>query len=264
MGDQPFERPIPTHRAAQTQNKRIQTSMPRVWFETHDTSVRAGECSLWLRPRGQCDLLNYKSITLYSKIALHNFVPTCILSYSLLNQLRNYNVRSFKIIFGYSITVSRYTNAEEIVYSIRNDSKEEHADFAHTYIVSSWWMWTAKLSSEWTFNRMAIWHVFGVNKSHIAVVKSIFYISYKYFMVLSCAWLHISPVIALTLRKRMNCCERQHARNFTEIFFQLLFNYILSAQKANLWTWRIEGSQASLTRSLKIVWSSKIDNFSLG
>jgi hypothetical protein len=32
-GDQPFTRPLPTHRTAQTQNKRIQTSMPRVGFE---------------------------------------------------------------------------------------------------------------------------------------------------------------------------------------------------------------------------------------
>jgi hypothetical protein len=32
-GDQPVARPLPTHRATQTQNKRTQTSMPRVGFE---------------------------------------------------------------------------------------------------------------------------------------------------------------------------------------------------------------------------------------
>jgi hypothetical protein len=31
--DQPFTRPQPAHRTTQTQNKRIQTSMPRVGFE---------------------------------------------------------------------------------------------------------------------------------------------------------------------------------------------------------------------------------------
>jgi hypothetical protein len=32
-GDQPFARPLPTHRTTQTQNKRTHTSMPRVGFE---------------------------------------------------------------------------------------------------------------------------------------------------------------------------------------------------------------------------------------
>jgi hypothetical protein len=32
--DQPVARPLPAHRTAQTQNKRTQTSMPRVGFET--------------------------------------------------------------------------------------------------------------------------------------------------------------------------------------------------------------------------------------
>jgi hypothetical protein len=32
-GDQPVVRPLPTHRTTQTQNKRTQTSMPRVGFE---------------------------------------------------------------------------------------------------------------------------------------------------------------------------------------------------------------------------------------
>jgi hypothetical protein len=32
-GDQPVTRPLPTHKITQTQNKRTQTSMPRVGFE---------------------------------------------------------------------------------------------------------------------------------------------------------------------------------------------------------------------------------------
>jgi hypothetical protein len=32
-GDQPIARPLPTHRTAQTQNKRTQTSMPRMGFK---------------------------------------------------------------------------------------------------------------------------------------------------------------------------------------------------------------------------------------
>jgi hypothetical protein len=42
-GDQPVARPLPTHRTTQTQNKRTQTSMPRV----------GGDIS-YLRPRGHC------------------------------------------------------------------------------------------------------------------------------------------------------------------------------------------------------------------
>jgi hypothetical protein len=34
MGDQPVARPLPTRRTTQTQNKRTQTSMPRVGFES--------------------------------------------------------------------------------------------------------------------------------------------------------------------------------------------------------------------------------------
>jgi hypothetical protein len=51
-GDQPVARPIPTHRATETQNKHTQTSMPRVGF---DPSVRASEDGLCLRPRGHSD-----------------------------------------------------------------------------------------------------------------------------------------------------------------------------------------------------------------
>jgi hypothetical protein len=32
-GDQPVAKPLPTHRTTQTQNKRTQTTMPRVGFE---------------------------------------------------------------------------------------------------------------------------------------------------------------------------------------------------------------------------------------
>jgi hypothetical protein len=33
MGDEPAARPLPAHKAAQTQNKHTQTSMPQVGFE---------------------------------------------------------------------------------------------------------------------------------------------------------------------------------------------------------------------------------------
>jgi hypothetical protein len=36
-GDQPIARPLPTHRTTQTQNKRTQTSMPRVVFKLTKT-----------------------------------------------------------------------------------------------------------------------------------------------------------------------------------------------------------------------------------
>jgi hypothetical protein len=39
-GDQPVERPLPTHRTTQSQNKCTQTSMPRVEFEP---TIRAFE-----------------------------------------------------------------------------------------------------------------------------------------------------------------------------------------------------------------------------
>jgi hypothetical protein len=34
MGNQPVARPLPTHRTTKTHNKRTQTSMPRVGFES--------------------------------------------------------------------------------------------------------------------------------------------------------------------------------------------------------------------------------------
>jgi hypothetical protein len=49
--DQPVARPLPTHRTAQTQNKRIHT--PNI----HDPSVRVSEDSSCLSPRGYCDRL---------------------------------------------------------------------------------------------------------------------------------------------------------------------------------------------------------------
>jgi hypothetical protein len=50
-GDQPVARPLPTHRITQTQNKRTQTSMPRVGFEPM-IPVFDGSC---LTQRGHCD-----------------------------------------------------------------------------------------------------------------------------------------------------------------------------------------------------------------
>jgi hypothetical protein len=60
-GEQPVARPLPTHWTTQTQNKRIQISMPiyaSSRIRTHDPSVRAGEDGLCLRPRGHRDRLD--------------------------------------------------------------------------------------------------------------------------------------------------------------------------------------------------------------
>jgi hypothetical protein len=44
-----------TYSQEHKQNKRTQTSMPRVEFEPHYPSVRAGEDGSCLRPHGHCD-----------------------------------------------------------------------------------------------------------------------------------------------------------------------------------------------------------------
>jgi hypothetical protein len=54
MGDQPVARPLPTPRKTQTQNKHIQTSMPRVGFEPTIPVFERTKNS-WLRRRGLCD-----------------------------------------------------------------------------------------------------------------------------------------------------------------------------------------------------------------
>jgi hypothetical protein len=56
-GDQPVTRPLPTHRAIQTQNKRTQTSVPRVRFEpTIPVFERAKTVhALESRQRSHCD-----------------------------------------------------------------------------------------------------------------------------------------------------------------------------------------------------------------
>jgi hypothetical protein len=53
-GNQPVERPLPTHSTAQTQNKRTDIH-PFSGIRTHDHSVRASEDSSCLRPRDRCD-----------------------------------------------------------------------------------------------------------------------------------------------------------------------------------------------------------------
>jgi hypothetical protein len=56
-GDQPVARPLPAHRTAQTQNKRTQTSMPRVGFErTIPVFEWAKTIHACPRPRGYCDI----------------------------------------------------------------------------------------------------------------------------------------------------------------------------------------------------------------
>jgi hypothetical protein len=53
-GDQPVARPLPTHRTAQTQNKRTDMHISS-GIRTHDFSVWAGENSSCLRPSGHYD-----------------------------------------------------------------------------------------------------------------------------------------------------------------------------------------------------------------
>jgi hypothetical protein len=50
-GDHYVARPLPTHRTAQTQNKRTQTSMPQVGFEPKIPVFGEGEDGSCLRPR---------------------------------------------------------------------------------------------------------------------------------------------------------------------------------------------------------------------
>jgi hypothetical protein len=71
-GDQPIARPLPAHRATQTQNKRTQTSMPWVGFEP-TICVRASEDSSCLKPRGHCDRLQSCILKYYvmKRVGLH-------------------------------------------------------------------------------------------------------------------------------------------------------------------------------------------------
>jgi hypothetical protein len=68
-GDQPVLRTLPTHRTTQTQNKRIQTSMPRVELES---TIPAFEDISRLRPRGHCDRQG-KAIPVTSRWGSHIF-----------------------------------------------------------------------------------------------------------------------------------------------------------------------------------------------
>jgi hypothetical protein len=59
MSDQAVTRPLPKHRATQTQNKHTHTPNIRALrgIETHVPSVQASEYSSYLRPCGYCDRL---------------------------------------------------------------------------------------------------------------------------------------------------------------------------------------------------------------
>jgi hypothetical protein len=60
-GDQPVARPLPTHRTRQTQNKRKQTSMPRVGFKTTTQVFELGKTVHALaRAAGHCDRLRHR------------------------------------------------------------------------------------------------------------------------------------------------------------------------------------------------------------
>jgi hypothetical protein len=54
-GNQPVPRPLSTHRTTPTQNKRTQTSMPRVGFEPMIPVFERAKRTSCLRPHGECD-----------------------------------------------------------------------------------------------------------------------------------------------------------------------------------------------------------------
>jgi hypothetical protein len=63
-GDQPVARPLPTHSTTQTQNKRAQTSMPRVVFEPTIAGFERAKTSC-LRPRGHCQQIKNIDLNKY-------------------------------------------------------------------------------------------------------------------------------------------------------------------------------------------------------
>jgi hypothetical protein len=67
MGDQPVASPLTTHRATQTQNKRIKTSMPWVGFVY---TIPGSEDSSCLRPHGHC---LKESLMLVTSNVLHSY-----------------------------------------------------------------------------------------------------------------------------------------------------------------------------------------------
>jgi hypothetical protein len=64
-GDQPVAKPLPTHGTTQTQNKRTQTSIPRVRFEPTIPVFRVGEDGSGPRLRRPCDQLSLRSRQIY-------------------------------------------------------------------------------------------------------------------------------------------------------------------------------------------------------
>jgi hypothetical protein len=56
-GDRSVARLLPTNRTTQTQNKRTRRHHASSGIRTHEASVRAGEDTSCIRPRGHCDRL---------------------------------------------------------------------------------------------------------------------------------------------------------------------------------------------------------------
>jgi hypothetical protein len=80
-GDQPVARPLPTHRSTQTQNKRTQTSMPRMGYEpTTPVLERTKTVDALDRPAtviGLTEEYNYmKKHQLISTLIIKNLKPT--------------------------------------------------------------------------------------------------------------------------------------------------------------------------------------------
>jgi hypothetical protein len=77
--DQPIARPLPKHKRAQTQNKRLHTPNIHALSEirNHDPSARASENSSCLRPRGYCDQLSASLVHHNYQQRRKHCQPTC-------------------------------------------------------------------------------------------------------------------------------------------------------------------------------------------
>jgi hypothetical protein len=71
-GDQPAARPLPTHRTTQTQNKRIQTSVPWVEFEPTIPTFERAKTVHALDPAAT--VIGQANIMAWNKSQTHNFM----------------------------------------------------------------------------------------------------------------------------------------------------------------------------------------------
>jgi hypothetical protein len=81
--DQPVARPLPTHRTIQTQNKRTQTSIPSVWFEPTNSSVRTSkERPLWPAHGKHYLVIHYVTLYQHHPYKTHVLLVFHVISYT--------------------------------------------------------------------------------------------------------------------------------------------------------------------------------------